>query len=99
MCFCVRDVGKTFKGLEYAGFFTRSMLPDFRRFSQNLVLSVNEHTVFEEIFDFGFAQIQGIEIGHAGKFFDFLVYSLIAGNVDIGAVSSVYNPKITHEID
>lgn len=73
--------------------------PDFRRFSRNLVLSVNEHTVFEEIFDFGFAQIQGVKISHAGKFFDFFVYSLIAGNIDVGAVSFVYDPKITHEID
>ena len=30
-------------------------IPDFRRFSQNLVLSVDEHAVFEEIFDFSFA--------------------------------------------
>ena len=53
----------------------------------------------KEIFDFGFAQIKGIKVGHSSKFFDFLVYCLIAGNVDEGAVSSVYNPKITHEID
>ena len=75
------------------------MKPDFRRVSQNLVLWVDEHTVFEEIFYFGFAQIQGVEIGHSGKFFDFFVYSLIAGNIDEGSVSIVYNPEISHEID
>ncbi len=34
---------------------TLIVVPDFRRFSQNLVLSVDEQAVFEEIFDFSFA--------------------------------------------
>lgn len=76
------------------------MVPDFRRFSQNLVLSaVNQHTVFEEIFNFGFGQIQGVKIGQTGKFFDFFIYGLISGNVDIGSISFVHNPEVAYEID
>ena len=80
--------------------FDVTMVPDFRRFSQNLVLSaVNQHTVFEEIFDFGFSQIQGVKIGQTGKFFDFFIYGLISGNVDVGSISFVHNPEVAYEID
>ena len=76
------------------------MLPDFRRFSQNLVLwAVQQHAVLEEIIDFCFGEIESVKVGQTGNFFDFFIHELISWNVNIGAVSVVNDSEVTYKIN